>query len=173
MLAALLVLLTLPILVYREPPPVHARQAQTVPYVQVFTSFFSRPGLRGWLVVLATYKVGESLGSAMVKPMLVDMGLDLRQIGLLVSVVGSLAALAGALLGGALTTRLGRRSALLGFGALQAVSRTVQALEARARNVRKHAEDKDRLAHLQGHRDGGPDRLPQQPQIHWSLGLVK
>ncbi|HET8730425.1 MAG TPA: MFS transporter [Moraxellaceae bacterium] len=128
LLAVLLVLLSLPVLLYREPPPLHARQAQTVPYVQIFTSFFSRPGLRGWLLVLATYKIGESLGAAMVKPMLVDMGLDLRQIGLLVSVVGSLAALSGALLGGALTTHLGRRTALLGFGALQAVSVTLYAL---------------------------------------------
>lgn len=121
LLAGLLVLLSLPVLAYREPPPVAVAPAERLPYLRIFTSFFARPGLRGWLVVLVTYKVGESLGSAMVKPMLVDMGLDLKQIGLMVSLVGSLATLAGALLGGWLTTRLGRYHAILGFGALQAI----------------------------------------------------
>jgi hypothetical protein len=77
--------------------------------------------LRGWLVVLITYKMGESLGSAMVKPMLVDMGLDFKQIGLMVSLVGSLATLLGALLGGWLTSLMGRQAAIIGFGALQAL----------------------------------------------------
>lgn len=101
--------------------PVTPEAPPALPYLKVFTSFFARPGLRGWLVVLVTYKVGESLGSAMVKPMLVDMGLDLKQIGIMVSMVGSVAALTGALAGGWLTTRLGRYHALIGFGALQAI----------------------------------------------------
>ena len=63
-----------------------------------------------------------TLGSAMVKPMLVDMGLDLKQIGLMVSLVGSLATLLGALLGGWLTTRMGRPRAIIWFGVLQAFS---------------------------------------------------
>lgn len=121
LLAGLLALLTLPVLGFREPPPLPRAPAAELPYLRIFTSFFARPGLRGWLVVLMTYKVGESLGSAMVKPMLVDMGLDLKQIGLMVSLVGSLATLAGALLGGWLTARLGRYVAIIGFGALQAL----------------------------------------------------
>lgn len=120
LLALLLVLLTLPVLLFREPAPVVAASGRK-PWLRIFTSFFNRPGLKGWLVVLVTYKAGESLGSAMVKPMLVDMGLDLKQIGLMVSLVGSLATLLGALLGGWLTTVIGRYPAIIGFGALQAV----------------------------------------------------
>lgn len=119
--------LTLPVLRFREPAPVAASPSQRLRYHEIFTSFFARPGLRGWLVVLVTYKLGESLGSAMVKPMLVDMGLDLKQIGLMVSLVGSLAALAGALLGGWLTARLGRYRAIIGFGALQALGVAIYA----------------------------------------------
>lgn len=122
LLAALLVLLTLPVLRLREPAPVLHGGAPQRAYLNIFTSFFARPGLYGWLLVLMTYKAGESLGSAMVKPMLVDMGLDLQQIGLMVSVAGSLAALAGAVLGGWLTTRIGRYRAIIGFGALQALT---------------------------------------------------
>jgi MFS family permease len=121
LVAGFLMLLTLPILMFREPPPVVQEEKQRLPYLQIFTSFFARPGMYGWLVVLITYKMGESLGSAMVKPMLVDMGLDFKQIGLMVSLVGSLATLLGALLGGWLTSRIGRFAAIIGFGVLQAL----------------------------------------------------
>lgn len=120
-LAVLLLLLSLPVLRFHETAPGAHAENKRLPYLQIFTSFFARPGLRGWLLVLMTYKAGESLGSAMVKPMLVDMGLDLKQIGLMVSVAGSLAALIGALLGGWLTAVLGRYRAIIGFGALQAL----------------------------------------------------
>ncbi|MCC2639439.1 MAG: Major facilitator superfamily protein, partial [Moraxellaceae bacterium] len=116
-----LALLTLPILRFHEPPPLVHGEGQRLKYWRIFSSFFARPGLRGWLVVLVTYKMGESLGSAMVKPMLVDMGLDFKQIGLMVSLVGSLATLLGALLGGWLTSLLGRYAAIIGFGVLQAL----------------------------------------------------
>jgi len=118
LLAFLMLLLTVPVWRFREPAQDHA-QHQQLPYGQIFTSFFDRPGLMGWLVVLVTYKAGESLGSAMVKPMLVDMGLDLKQIGLMVSMVGSVAGLTGALLGGWLTAVIGRYHAIIGFGILQ------------------------------------------------------
>lgn len=127
LLAGLLVLLTLPILRFREPPPIVHGDGHRRPYLDIFTSFFARPGLFGWLAVLATYKAGESLGTAMVKPMLVDMGLDFRQIGLMVSVLGSLATLAGAVLGGWLTGRIGRYAAIIGFGVLQALAVTAYA----------------------------------------------
>jgi MFS family permease len=121
MLAALLLLATLPVLHYREPPPLPSPH-EPVAWLQTFTGFVTRPGLRRWLPVLLTCRLGEALGSAMVKPMLVDMGYGLRDIGLMVSVPGSLAAFAGAVLGGWLTGRLGRYRALLAFGALQALA---------------------------------------------------
>ncbi len=127
-LALLQAALTLPLFFFHEPPPLLAAPRKHPRYRDSFAGFFSRPGLYGWLVVLVTYKAGESLGSAMVKPMLKDMGLDLKDIGLMVSVAGSLAALAGALLGGWLTARIGRARAIVGFGVLQAVAVTAYAL---------------------------------------------
>jgi PAT family beta-lactamase induction signal transducer AmpG len=118
-LAGLMLVLTFPVWRFREPEAVVATKRHS--YVGIFTSFFARPGLKGWLVVLITYKAGETLGTAMVKPMLIDMGLDLKQIGLMVSMVGSVATLAGALLGGWLTTIIGRYRAIIGFGALQGI----------------------------------------------------
>lgn len=127
-LALLQLALTVPVLFFREPAALVAPVHEHARYWDSFTSFFARPGLYGWLVVLVTYKAGESLGSAMVKPMLKDMGLSLKDIGLMVSLVGSLSALAGALLGGWLTTKIGRWRAIIGFGFLQAVTVAAYAL---------------------------------------------
>jgi PAT family beta-lactamase induction signal transducer AmpG len=102
----------------------HRREAKNFfseKYWSVFKSFFERKGMMGWLIVLMTYKAGESLGSSMVKPMLVDYGVTLAQMGLMVSLVGSFASLSGALLGGLLTQSLGRYRAIIGFGILQAI----------------------------------------------------
>jgi MFS family permease len=72
-----------------------------------------------WIGLIALYKAGDALASAMVKPLLVDRGMSLEDIGLLVGVVGFCAGLAGALLGGFAASRFGRKQALLGCGLLQ------------------------------------------------------
>lgn len=120
-LAVLLALISLPIFLYREPEP-RRTSHESHQLWRLWFSFFKRPGMKGWLLVLITYKGGESLGSAMVKPMLVDYGYSLSQIGLMVSTLGSVAAVSGALFGGWLTGRLGRFRALLGFALLQALA---------------------------------------------------
>lgn len=120
-LAGLLGCLMLLVLFYREPPPVAARESRGESMRHIYQSFLARPGMWGWLVVLMVFKSGEA-GAAMVKPMLVDMGYSLAQIGLMVSVVGSGCAVLGALIGGWATNRLGRYRAIVGFGFLQALT---------------------------------------------------
>jgi MFS family permease len=121
-LALILFCLLLPTLLLHEPPPEVEPRGHRLSYLHVFTSFFALPGRVGWLMVLLVYKAGESLGSSMVKPMLIDMHYSLTQIGLMVTTFGSLADVAGALLGGWLTGYIGRYRALLIFGGLQAVT---------------------------------------------------
>lgn len=89
-------------------------------YLALFREFIARPGLGWWLVAVATFKVGDSLASRMITPLLADRGLSLGDIGLLVGVAGAVAGVAGALTGGLSLLRLGHRNALLVFGALQA-----------------------------------------------------
>ncbi|WP_297923198.1 MFS transporter [uncultured Agitococcus sp.] len=121
LMTALLLLISLPIWFYKEhAKPKTAKENHDVNYHQVFISFMAQKGFKPWLGVLITYKVGESLGSAMVKPMFVDMGLKLEQIGLFVSVIGSVATLLGAALAGWWVKRLGRYLSLLYFGVAQA-----------------------------------------------------
>lgn len=121
LMAMLLTLISLPIFFYREPVVEVSPSEAQLSYKQVFKSFMATPAFKAWFWVLVTYKVGDGLGSAMVKPMLVDMGFKLQQIGLFVSIIGSVATLLGALLGGALTRYWGRYQALLIFGILQSL----------------------------------------------------
>lgn len=127
-LAGLMVLLTIPVWRLREPAPLAQVSAPVTGYWDTFHSFFRRPGLRGWLVVLLTFKLADSLGSAMVKPMLVDMGYSLKAIGLMVTIVGSIATFVGAGIGGWLTVRWGRVRALFVFGTAQILTLGLYAL---------------------------------------------
>lgn len=85
------------------------------------------PGMGLWLAVVLTFKLGDALGSPMIKPMLVDQGWSNAELGQL-TLVSSLVGIGGALLGGLLYARLGVLRALLIFGALQALSLAALAL---------------------------------------------
>jgi predicted MFS family arabinose efflux permease len=67
----------------------------------------------------------------MLNPMLVDLGLDLDTVGLTLGVVGSIAALLGAMAGGFLVGRLGRKPSQLVFGVVQALAVLAYLLPAR------------------------------------------
>lgn len=114
-IAGVIALATIPIARWREPPDARPESAS-----EPVRALLARPGMRGWLGMLVTYKLGEQLGGAVTRPMLVDLGFDLEQIGWL-GAADSSASLMGALLGGLLTSLLGRRQALVGFGLLQAL----------------------------------------------------
>ncbi len=124
-------LLLLPAIFYREP----AIAAEALPvagesYTSAWVSFFKRPELAGWIWVLVSYKVADSLSSAMVKPMMVDMGMTLSQIGLQVSMISAVTTIAGAMLGGYWLQTIGRRQGLVWFGALQCVAIACYAIPA-------------------------------------------
>lgn len=120
-LTALFVLVSVPIVFFSENANTEASKSTKKGYLEGFKTLMLHPAFKPWLLVLVTYKIGESLGSAMVKPMFIDMGLTFEQIGLFVSVIGSLATLAGAFLAGWWIKHLGRYLSLLYFGLAQAV----------------------------------------------------
>lgn len=95
-----------------------------------FGYFWHSTEMRAWLAVLLVYKIADGLSSSMVKPMMVDMGYRLEQIGLLASMIGSAASLVGAGLGALLIRRLGRFVALISFNALQALCTGLYAVAA-------------------------------------------
>ena len=69
---------------------------------------YPSPENRSWLGVLVIYKLGDAFGTGSIRPMLVDFGFDLSDIGWLLGTLGSGAAVTGSLLGGVLVTRLAR-----------------------------------------------------------------
>lgn len=120
-MAAALALATLPLLRYREPPALpHAGGARAA-LRPLLRRWLATPALRGWLGLLVLGKAGESAGSTMIKPFLVQRGLGLAEIGWLMGTLGFGAALCGALLGGGLTRVLGGKHGLLLCVALQSL----------------------------------------------------
>ncbi len=115
-MAALTAAGTLPLLLGAEP----AAPAEVATSARVH--FLRRPGAARLLLLIMAYKAGDAFGGSMLRPLLVDAGLGLADIGWLLGTVGFVAGLLGAMCGGALVNRLGRRTALLWFGALQSAA---------------------------------------------------
>lgn len=114
-LSGLLAALSLPVWLYAErPAAVQAHEKRPL------LSFVTSRRMGWWLFVLVTYKFGDALATAMFKPLMVDAGLTLSQIGWVGGALGSVSGLLGAFTGGALVNRLSPQSALLAFGAMSA-----------------------------------------------------
>ena len=124
-LGLLVLLLLIPLLRFpeRRVLPFHAALAEpagvTLPW-RHYRGLLALPGMGLWLLVLLSFKLGDALGSPMIKPMLVDQGWGAAALGQL-TLVSSLVGIGGALVGGWLYARLGVLRALLLGGVLQAV----------------------------------------------------
>jgi RhtX/FptX family siderophore transporter len=116
-MAALTAMATVPIVLAREPRRTESREhrARNV-------HFLRRPGAARLLLLIASYKAGDAFATGMLRPFLADAGLSLADIGRLLGTVGFVAGLLGALCGGILVARLGRKTAVVGFGLIQAAA---------------------------------------------------
>ncbi len=119
-LALALVATTIPLLVSGPLRPARAVEPTPAPISPRSTPFFREPGMASWFAVLVVYKLGVSFGAGSLKPMLVDYGYSIGDIGWLVGTLGSGAAMLGSVAGGWLTTRI--RHALPIFALLQAAA---------------------------------------------------
>jgi PAT family beta-lactamase induction signal transducer AmpG len=121
-----------PVGLYREPP--HRVYPSVVQgqhhYATLVLDAFRRPHMGWWLVVLLTYKAGDALGSAMLRPFLIDRGLQLAEIGWMLGTVGFSAGLIGAVVGGGLINLFGRTKSLVVFGLLHTLCMGLYALPA-------------------------------------------
>jgi MFS transporter, PAT family, beta-lactamase induction signal transducer AmpG len=137
-LGTLLLVATVPVVLFREPPSSAARREDTGMWRWLQESLLHwvrRPGTGAWFTLLVLFKAGEHLAMGMLRTFLVDVGLGLSEVGWMLGFVGFTTGLIGALLGGALVNRLGRRRALLVFGTLQAAAVFLYALAARGASV--------------------------------------
>ncbi|WP_347456761.1 MFS transporter [Acinetobacter thermotolerans] len=122
LLAALVFLNTLPVLLYKEQKRASVDQIATGHKFQLrsyFQYFIQQPELRCWLVVLITFKIADGLSGPLLKPLMVDLGLSFRQIGIYVTMLGAFAALIGAGLAGWWLKWISRATALLTFSMIK------------------------------------------------------
>jgi MFS family permease len=132
-IVALLLLMTWPIWRFNERatlPHLADRAEQALGprlLLQHYRGLLAQPGMLGWLLIVLSFKLGDALGSPMIKPMLVDQGWSNAALGQL-TLVSSVAGIGGALLGGLLYARLGARRSLMIFGSLQALGIAAMAL---------------------------------------------
>jgi PAT family beta-lactamase induction signal transducer AmpG len=105
-------------------PPRSLRAAVIDP----LTEYFSRNGALWLLWFILLYKIGDSMATAMTTPFYLDIGYSNTEIGAVVKLFGFWATIAGALIGGILSLKLGMMASLWVFGILQALSTACFAL---------------------------------------------
>lgn len=128
-LAIFLLLLLLPLVWYQRVYKVslgaqelsESSGTQSSSFWQTYRGFIVQPVIKTWILVLLTYKLADSFGSAMLKPMLVDKGVALSVIGE-ITLYSSLFGLAAALAAGWLYKRWGASNCLMIFCVLQGLS---------------------------------------------------
>lgn len=132
-LAIIVLLNTLPILFYRE--PIHQNMADlkfldqtslnqnkikiSRSIRQYLQYFFQSKRMWAWLLVLCSIKVTDGLSGPILKPLLVDLGLSLAQIGVYITMLGAFAALVGAGFAGVVLKYMQRSLALILFSILK------------------------------------------------------
>lgn len=123
-LAGLVLVLILAPLTHREPPPppkVEQLHGHAESALGLLRRTLSQPGWPATLVFIATVKVGETMVSNVLKPLLVrEYDFTREDAAWAVGLVGMVASLAGSVVGGAFAGRYGRLKALAWFGTLQA-----------------------------------------------------
>lgn len=119
-MAGVLALALLPILSHRE--RIAMGVSTTPASFRRLLSIYRRPGMGRWLLILVLYGIGPYMALTMFRPLLVDLGLSMSEIGLMLGVVSYGAGMVGAIVAGLIMTRLGRKRALLGFSALQGIA---------------------------------------------------
>ena len=103
-------------------PPVAHRPTSPAAWARSFGTWITRPGAPALFAFVFLYKLGDTAMGPMVRPFWVDRGLGLDEIAFVSTVVGVGASVAGALVGGVLTSRWGIFRALWVLGLAQALS---------------------------------------------------
>lgn len=117
-MAALILLLTVPFASTREPKP---GMLDAVPHRPNLRFALMRTEVRTGLLITAVFELGIRIAQGMVSPFLIDRGLELSSLGLLNGFGGVAAGLLGTLLGGLAARAVGSERAVVLAILLQAV----------------------------------------------------
>ena len=120
-MAGLLALTSLPVFFLDEGARVSALRPG---FAQLLVGWLTRlrsPGMLGFIALIFCYRYGDQMVTSLLNPFLADQGLTTGQIAMMKGALGSSASLVGAVLGGWLAFRAGRRTAILASGIAQAL----------------------------------------------------
>ncbi|MGR3273699.1 MFS transporter [Acaryochloris marina NIES-2412] len=121
MLAVVMVLSMIPLLTVQEQvhPANVARTNLWRYYGQQFWTFYQRPGMKSWLLLVLLYAMSGVMGHTMLRPLMVDLGLSLSRVGWLLGMIGYGAGMGGAIASIPLVRHLSRKQALSVIAILQ------------------------------------------------------
>ncbi|MGF2037451.1 MAG: MFS transporter [Nostoc sp. CmiVER01] len=133
-LAGIVVLALIPVLRHQEQQIPDVKELQTSGIVKSYFRTLINPyrdrRTWSWLLILSLYLAGGNMANTMFRPLLVDIGLSLADIGWLMGVVSHGAGIIGAIAAGFLIAPLGRKRSLILFGLLYAIAMTAYFLPA-------------------------------------------
>lgn len=102
--------------------PRQPRTAASTEWLAPLRQWIVRPGMVAVIAFILLYKLGDASMGPMVKPFWLDRGLSAAEIGLVSTSFGMVATIAGALIGGRITSTWGIFHSLWLLGLAQAVS---------------------------------------------------
>ena len=106
------------------------RHAFATAVIGPFRDFMNRPLWPLILVAVFGYKLGEAMAGVMSTPLYISLGFSLTEIAAVSKIFGFFSVVAGALLGGVVTTRWGIRRSLIICGILQSAGNLFFVLQA-------------------------------------------
>lgn len=109
------------ILRHKEQPAPADYRSEKVGFKDLWR-FLHRPRMWRWVIILLMFNVAISIAYSLINPLLVDLGWSLDHIGFVISIVGSLTGVIGAVIAGGFVHRLGRKSAMLLIGMLVTIA---------------------------------------------------
>ncbi|HWG22151.1 MAG TPA: MFS transporter [Terracidiphilus sp.] len=106
------------------------RHAFATAVIGPFRDFMHRPLWPIVLIAIFGYKLGEAMAGVMSTPLYISLGFSLREIAAASKLFGFFSIVAGALIGGIVTTRFGIRRSLILCGVLQSLGNLFFVLQA-------------------------------------------
>lgn len=114
LLALFVVFAIVPMLVYRNPVPVESDQKTRITLAEIWR-FFAEKGKHKRVLILVFYYSGIIGILTMLKPFLVDLGYNVKQIGVMSGIFGTSVATLSAFAGGWIVKKAGRRLSMYLF----------------------------------------------------------
>ena len=120
LLASLVFLNSIPVLFFKEQRHIKRNIEQDsisekMGLKAYFQYFLNNNEIKCWFMVLLTFKIADGFSGPLLKPLMVDLGLNYTQIGLYVTMLGAFTALVGAGLAGLILKYMSRATALISF----------------------------------------------------------